>query len=254
MMGSNASESSSGDLPPAVGLSAFMNGLQKYSELMKLPNRDSLQLSELRASLCDQGIHGEHAQHLLRCTKQQFSWQALDSEAFQLLYRFMYLLCREPGKRFITMERANGLWKVLLHGRFRRLKDWCAFTEQSDAKIVTEDTWCQVLEFSRHILEDLSNYDINSAWPTLIDEFVSHVRCEHWPLKETTSMSPSALAHAGLLPDRVSPKAGSKRKLTDCDAEELAKRFASMYRDETMRSISCYNERTCRDKDVQMMR
>ena len=56
----------------------------------------------------------------------------------------MYMLCRERGKRFITMERANELWNLLLHGRFRRLKEWCEFCERSDACIVTEDTWCQV--------------------------------------------------------------------------------------------------------------
>ena len=112
----------------------------------------------------------------------------------------------------------------------------------------------QVLEFSKHILEDLSNYDINSAWPTLIDEFVSHVRCKHCPLKDSTSMSPSALAHAGLLPDRVSPKAGSKRKLADSDAEDLSKRFASMYREGSVGSLPRYGTQGCVDMDVQILR
>lgn len=91
----------------------------------------------------------------------------------------------------------------------------------------------QVLEFTKYIYEDLSNYDIDSAWPTLIDDFVSHVRCKHSPsfIREQC-MSPSALAHAGLLPVEVAPKAGSKRKLEDAEQEDLSKRFACMSPDE----------------------
>lgn len=112
----------------------------------------------------------------------------------------------------------------------------------------------QVLEFSKHILEDLSNYDINSAWPTLIDEFVSHVRCKHCPFKDSTTMSPSALAHAGLLPDRVSPKAGSKRKLQDSDADELSQRFAGMYCEGSTGSLPRYRVATKFSRDLRPLR
>lgn len=91
----------------------------------------------------------------------------------------------------------------------------------------------QVLEFTKYIYEDLSNYDIDSAWPTLIDEFVSHVRCKHSRSSvREQCMSPSALAHAGLLPIEVAPRAGSKRKLEDAEHEDLSKRFACMSPDE----------------------
>ncbi|EFJ34321.1 hypothetical protein SELMODRAFT_405551 [Selaginella moellendorffii] len=40
---------------------------------------------------------------------------------------------------------------------------------------ITEDTWRQVLEFSRVVHEDLSNYDPEGAWPVLVDEFVDHM-------------------------------------------------------------------------------
>lgn len=42
--------------------------------------------------------------------------------------------------------------------------------------------WCvvlsvpQLLEFSRIVLEDLSNYDPTAAWPVALDEFVEHIR------------------------------------------------------------------------------
>jgi hypothetical protein len=34
----------------------------------------------------------------------------------------------------------------------------------------------QLLEFSRTVLEDLSNYDPTAAWPVALDEFAEHIR------------------------------------------------------------------------------
>jgi Cullin binding len=89
---------------------------------------------------------------------------------------------------------------------------------------------CKVLEFSTGVDEDLSNYDLNSAWPSLVDEFVLHVRCKHAPAtvsQHGLNLSPSSLAQAGLLPDRVKPTAGSKRKLLRTSAEELTEQLSS---------------------------
>ncbi|KAB1281912.1 DCN1-like protein 4 [Camelus dromedarius] len=44
--------------------------------------------------------------------------------------------------------------------------------QQSKYKVINKDQWCNVLEFSRTINLDLSNYDEDGAWPVLLDEFV----------------------------------------------------------------------------------
>ena len=44
--------------------------------------------------------------------------------------------------------------------------------------MATEGLCCrsQVLDFSRSVLEDLSNFDVSGAWPVLLDEFVESLQ------------------------------------------------------------------------------
>ncbi|KXZ49891.1 hypothetical protein GPECTOR_19g342 [Gonium pectorale] len=97
-------------------------------------------------------------------------------DPFGKFYRFIHYICREPGKRNIPMDLAVAAWRLLLPGRFRLLDRWCAFAAASQSRVVTEDTWRQVLDFSRTIHEDLSNYDTAGAWAVLLDEFVDDMR------------------------------------------------------------------------------
>ncbi|KAJ7320128.1 hypothetical protein JRQ81_019639 [Phrynocephalus forsythii] len=43
---------------------------------------------------------------------------------------------------------------------------------QSKYRVINKDQWYNVLEFSRTVHADLSNYDEDGAWPVLLDEFV----------------------------------------------------------------------------------
>lgn len=45
------------------------------------------------------------------------------------------------------------------------------FLDKSNYNYINSDQWVNILEFSRVILPNLSNYDENSAWPILLDEF-----------------------------------------------------------------------------------
>ncbi|XP_064419021.1 DCN1-like protein 4 isoform X3 [Latimeria chalumnae] len=53
------------------------------------------------------------------------------------------------------------------------------FARQSKYKVINKDQWCNVLEFSRTIDLDLSNYDEDGAWPVLLDEFVEWHKERH---------------------------------------------------------------------------
>ena len=82
-----------------------------------------------------------------------------DAVVFAAFYRFAFFVSREAGQRNLSVETALALWPLLLEGRFRLLDRWCAFVAATRRLGITEDTWRQVLDFSRLVHEDLSNYD-----------------------------------------------------------------------------------------------
>lgn len=98
-----------------------------------------------------------------------------DFSEFSNFYDFVFFMCRENGQKNITVGRAIAAWKVVLAGRFRLLNQWCDFVEKNQRYNISEDTWRQVLAFSRCVHEDLEGYDPEGAWPTLIDDFVEHM-------------------------------------------------------------------------------
>ncbi|KAI7754925.1 hypothetical protein M8C21_027035 [Ambrosia artemisiifolia] len=115
-----------------------------------------------------------------------------DSFEFSRFYNFVFFICRENGQRSIKLlepykhtylffncslavSRAIMAWKLVLSGRFRLLNQWCSFVEKNQRHNISEDTWRQVLAFSRCVHENLEGYDPEGAWPVLVDEFVEHM-------------------------------------------------------------------------------
>ncbi|GMH15667.1 hypothetical protein Nepgr_017508 [Nepenthes gracilis] len=98
-----------------------------------------------------------------------------DFSEFSNFYDFVFFVCRENGQKNITVRRAVAAWKLVLAGQFRLLNHWCDFVEKNQQHNISEDTWRQVLAFSRCVREDLEGYDPEGAWPTLIDDFVEHI-------------------------------------------------------------------------------
>ncbi|KAL3813384.1 hypothetical protein ACJIZ3_014652 [Penstemon smallii] len=98
-----------------------------------------------------------------------------DFSAFSRFYDFVFFICRENGQKNITVSRAVTGWRLVLAGRFRLLNHWCSFVEENQRHNISEDTWRQVLAFSRCVHENLEGYDPEGAWPVLIDDFVEHM-------------------------------------------------------------------------------
>jgi DCN1-like protein 1/2 len=95
----------------------------------------------------------------LLVSNSEKEWQLLDTHRFTLFYCFVFFMCRERGQKSISVSTAIDAWRLSLTGRFRLLDEWCAFVQVHQRHAISEDTWRQVLEFSRSVHEDLSNYD-----------------------------------------------------------------------------------------------
>lgn len=105
-------------------------------------------------------------------------------EKFAAFYHFVFFVARERGDRNLRAEAATRAWAfALAGGRFSLLERFCAFVRgRSLPRGVSEDTWCQVLDFANAArafasAEDaVAAYDPRGAWPVLVDEFVDHLR------------------------------------------------------------------------------
>jgi DCN1-like protein 1/2 len=104
--------------------------------------------------------------------------QLLNDEEFYLdVYTFTYKFALEPGQKVLLKDIAIALWRVLLPTSFIRMNLFLVFMEKrQDLKGVGKDLWNQVLRFAKTVDGDLKNYEVDSFWPTILDDFVNSVR------------------------------------------------------------------------------
>ncbi|XP_069487779.1 DCN1-like protein 4 isoform X2 [Ambystoma mexicanum] len=87
----------------------------------------------------------------------------------------------EKDQRSLDINTAKCMLGLLLGKAWPLFPVFNQFLEQSKYKVINKDQWCNVLEFSRTINLDLSNYDEDGAWPVLLDEFVEWYKEKRMP-------------------------------------------------------------------------
>uniref|UniRef100_U5EPX7 Defective in cullin neddylation protein n=1 Tax=Corethrella appendiculata TaxID=1370023 RepID=U5EPX7_9DIPT len=98
-----------------------------------------------------------------------------DQNTFKFIYRYAYDFARDKDQRSMDIDTAKAMLQLLLFN-WPLYQKFAQFLEQSKYKVINKDQWCNILEFSRTISNDLSNYDVDGAWPVLLDEFVEWLR------------------------------------------------------------------------------
>ncbi|KAK7449622.1 hypothetical protein VKT23_013098 [Stygiomarasmius scandens] len=108
--------------------------------------------------------------------------------AFQKLYTFCFNLVKPEQSRNIDMETASALWSVLLVPKYPVMTEVIEFIEAKPSyKAVNKDLWSMMLEFCETVKPDLSNYEADGAWPTLLDDFAATKRDASAPSATATS-------------------------------------------------------------------
>ncbi|XP_051026344.1 DCN1-like protein 4 isoform X6 [Acomys russatus] len=86
-----------------------------------------------------------------------------DTTNFKLIYRYAFDFAREKDQRSLDINTAKCMLGLLLGKIWPLFPVFHQFLEQSKYKVINKDQWCNVLEFSRTISLDLSNYDEDGA-------------------------------------------------------------------------------------------
>jgi len=98
-----------------------------------------------------------------------------DDTAFRNFYMFMYDYGRPPQQKSLSLDVAIELWRLLLVN-FKFINQWVEYLKENHKLAISRDTWALLLEFSRTVNDEMTNYDSDGAWPVLIDEFVAYYR------------------------------------------------------------------------------
>lgn len=63
----------------------------------------------------------------------------------------------------MDLETAKAMLQLLLGKHWNLFNQFSSFLDHSKYKVINKDQWCNILEFSRTINMDLSNYDVDGA-------------------------------------------------------------------------------------------
>nr|SVE74435.1 EOG090X0DAO [Daphnia barbata] len=100
----------------------------------------------------------------------------LDSSHFKSIYRYAFDFSRDKDQRSLDIDTAKAMLGLLLGRQWSLLNSFFQFLDQSRYRVLNKDQWCNVLEFSRAVDVDLRNYDVDGAWPVMLDEFVEWLK------------------------------------------------------------------------------
>ena len=102
---------------------------------------------------------------------------------FKDFYRWTYKfgLDSDSGQRTLPLEMAVILWRLVFSlNPPAVLERWLDFLEKHlNLRGIPKDTWDMFLNFTEQVGEDLSSYDDNEAWPSLLDDFVEYENDRH---------------------------------------------------------------------------
>lgn len=129
------------------------------------------------------------ARHARQCIERV----RVSSDYYKAVYRRTFLAGKELGQKAVDKEVAMAYWNAVFDPavhpwqttRTNWLDAWQTFLTERWKRGVNRDMWNQTLEFANRVMEDdsLGFWSEESAWPSVIDEFV--LWCRETGIAET---------------------------------------------------------------------
>lgn len=98
------------------------------------------------------------------------------TKACKEIYVYTFQFALDMGQRCLPVEICIEFWKMLLRDHFVLLDEWIGFVEENVKNSISKDTWTMLWDLAAQVRPDLSDYDMNGAWPVLLDEFVEKMK------------------------------------------------------------------------------
>ncbi|GMS93037.1 hypothetical protein PENTCL1PPCAC_15212, partial [Pristionchus entomophagus] len=112
----------------------------------------------------------------LRIRLDQIDERLREPSQFKPLYLFTFTFGKSAAERNLDLDVALIYWKILFKDQFSLLPLWEEYLTTVHKKAVTRDVWNLLLDFLSFTKEDLSDFDEDAAWPSVLDEFVKWAR------------------------------------------------------------------------------
>jgi len=166
-----------------------VDGVSRLLDDLQLPAESRLVLAlawKLRAQTqCEfsrqefiRGMHELGCDNIdkLRATLPALEAEIRDPAKFKDLYLFAFTYAKNPGQKGLDLDMAIAYWRIIFDNMFQYDELWYKFLKEHHRRDISRDTWNLLHEFVHTVDAQFSNYDVEGAWPVLIDDFVVYAR------------------------------------------------------------------------------
>jgi len=95
-----------------------------------------------------------------------------NQQNFKNFYNFVFDYLKED-KKILLVDEAIIAWNILMKDRkWPLMASFIEFIKSEEKKSISRDVWQQLWHFQKTYPQNLKEYDPNSSWPILYDEFV----------------------------------------------------------------------------------
>jgi len=99
-----------------------------------------------------------------------------NSEKMRLICKWAFNFSKtEPEHKTVDKEVACAVF-TLLFGKYYHITNFVEYLKQINVKVVNFDLWSSLYDFAVAVNSDFTNYDENSAWPCLLDDYVKWMK------------------------------------------------------------------------------